>query len=245
MNLLVVDWDYFFPVPQGGPEVVLYDWGHTEMGGRAMLEGIWHARAAGFVGSGRVLPGLSGLELGWWPRFRFSPKATLYVAESNAQAASKRVAANITSVWLFDAHHDAGYHQSDGLRNSYANGFTAEDWLAWYYLEGVVDLHVRYPQWRTRAFDTEPEPAALVDRAFDREAPVPLVFDRVFICRSGVWVPPWHDGAFDEFVAACPVKRRRVIGQLDDSQSLLLRYLDMGHVEQIAGEALKAMEGEA
>lgn len=28
------------------------------------------------------------------------------------------------------------------------------------------------------------------------------VIDRVFICRSGAWVPPWHDQAFNEFVAS-------------------------------------------
>ena len=64
----------------------------------------------------------------------------------------------------------------------------------------ITELHHRYPVWRTAAFELEPEPVVPVDRAFDDGTVPPVVFDAVFVCRSGAWVPPWHDQAFIDFV---------------------------------------------
>ena len=39
----------------------------------------------------------------------------------------------------------------------------------------------------------------------DDTTPIPVVFDRVFVCRSGAWTAPWLDAAFFQFLAAAPV----------------------------------------
>jgi len=37
-------------------------------------------------------------------------------------------------------------------------------------------------------------------------------FDRVFICRSGAWIPTWLDDKFDKFISDCPLAYKRNIG---------------------------------
>lgn len=65
-------------------------------------------------------------------------------------------------------------------------------------------LRVRYPAWRAGAdgnlVECEPPPAVEVDRALDPGGPVEGWFDAVYVCRSGAWVPPWCDDAFEDFV---------------------------------------------
>lgn len=210
MRLLVVDWDYFFPLverPQDGSgnHWQLYDWGHREA--PFFQDFIWSIRAVDFKRAGLALPAISGQEKAFWQRFQISPRATLYIADSNSYAFHGQVIRGITSLWLFDAHHDAGYRGSDSLRQIMERKtVTCDDWMLGYDLRGV-ELHMRYPAWRYYARELEPEPAIDLDRQIDTEAPIPLRFDKVFLCRSSVWVPSWLDQQFFKFVQACPVRK--------------------------------------
>ena len=76
-----------------------------------------------------------------------------------------------------------------------------------YHLAGAT-LHVRYPTWCGPALIPGPPPAVSIDCAMDELTPIPVVFDRVFVCRSGAWTAPWLDTAFFQFLAAAPVNRR-------------------------------------
>lgn len=207
-RLLVVDWDYFFPNverPEDGQymEFMLYDWGHQE-GSNVMLNHIWISRAATFKRTGLPIPTTSGLETAFWSRFRFSNKAELFFAESNSRAASGEVERGIEAVWLFDAHHDAGY-KGQVLDVLERGTVSCEDWMLAYRNN---ELHVRYPKWRHYASEVEPTPLINVDRQVDDEEPLPQLFHRVFVCRSGAWTPPWVDDKFIDFIAACPVQQR-------------------------------------
>ncbi|MCX9190083.1 hypothetical protein C3Y87_01375 [Carbonactinospora thermoautotrophica] len=202
MNLLVVDWDYFFPFEQDEAGPALYDWGHFET--PYHLEEVWRDRALDFLLCDRPLPGTTGRERRFWSRFRLTPGAVLYYADSNALAWDPRVRAGVRAVWLYDAHHDCGYGSAD---SGAAGQVRCDDWMCAYHRPGA-ELRVRYPRWRAHAMWSEPEPRVPVDRRVDDEAPVRVVFDRVFVCRSGAWTPPWLDEAFFAFLRAAPAARR-------------------------------------
>jgi hypothetical protein len=40
-------------------------------------------------------------------------------------------------------------------------------------------------------------------------------FDKVFVCRSGAWVPPWFDDAFADFLQIAPVRSWTLVSDQD------------------------------
>jgi hypothetical protein len=194
MRLLVVDFDFFFPVvedPQD-PRRFLYDWAHFETPYH-LLEA-WERRALAFLLRGLDLPMPRGYE-GFWQRVEASPQAVLYYADSNALAFHPQVRRGVREVVLFDAHHDAGYRPV-------GEEPACDDWMVFYHREGAR-LSLRYPSWRAHALVEEPEPQVPLERRVDEGGPV-LGVDRIFLARSGAWVPPWADGAFFAFLASAP-----------------------------------------
>jgi hypothetical protein len=220
MRLLVVDFDYFFPVVERASdskfphEWLLYDWNHCEA--KFYIEKfLWTIRAEAFVRRGVELPKTSGLEQTFWQRFKISPKAKLFYADSNVYAADFCVRRKVKELYLFDAHHDCGYHEKSIDRVLDSDRIDCGDWMLAYALRDAK-LHVRYPKWRAYAMQLEPEPECEVDRRVDDEQPLRMRFDRVFVCRSGAWVAPWLDEAFFKFIEAAPVSERVL---LDDMTS--------------------------
>jgi hypothetical protein len=160
------------------------------------------------VRAGAPLPATSGDERGFWDRFDIAVDAELYVADSNAQAAHPRVAEpRPTEVWLYDAHHDAGYVPRALEEVREEGRVTCEDWMLAYSLWGA-ELHVRYPPWRGYALAVDPAPVALLDRqvATSGNGPAGPVH-AVFVCRSPAWTPPWLDPDLERLVLTAPVKR--------------------------------------
>lgn len=219
-TLLVVDWDFFFPVVEHPAqdrfpgEWMLYDWGHSES--IMFIEATWHVRALSFLQSGASLPTTNGQEHLFWDRFDIDDSSELYVSESNALAADVNVSEGVGEVLLFDAHHDAGYNggndDSDALDVVRNGRYTCENWMFLYWALGA-DLNVYYPTWRSRAFEIEPTPWVPVNREHDDGlSRVKQKIDRVFICRSGAWVPPWLDKSFLDFVSACPLDVTEELG---------------------------------
>jgi hypothetical protein len=255
MNLLVIDYDYFFPecdIRHSDPDKqklwMLYDWGHSETN---MLTHslLWPTRAATFKSYGLPLPGLTGEQDVFWPRFTFTKQAKLYYADSNVMAVAdevkRGVAGQKSQVWLYDAHHDSGYNTdlAEIFKRQY---WTCEDWMIQYACSGCM-LHVRYPKWKTWAFKAEPEPETLktlgvkLDRQFDDITKTFLetpTFHKVFVCRSGAWVPSWLDGDFEKFIAACPLKAKRDIGKGNTAP----RVLDYASIEREAEQQREMRE---
>jgi hypothetical protein len=208
-NLLVVDWDYFFPTQEPwGKQWELWDWGHSE-GSSIYFGPIWGIRAAEFDRAGVPRPMLNKEWIDWWERFNISEDAVLYYADSNVQAFNQEVRESVgrdPQVWLYDAHHDSGYGENRDIKQIIRdNKVTCEDWMVGYRLNHQAELHVRYPTWKTWAMDKEPEPLVPVDRTFDNGLPNDVRFDTVFVCRSGAWVPPWCDHDFMDFITDAPV----------------------------------------
>jgi hypothetical protein len=116
-RLLVVDFDFFFvnPAETGDDPYFLYDWQHAETNNCRYV--VWPVRAAGFFARGLPLPRCAGYET-FWQRFpHLDQTAPLWIADSNAYAGTLGRGVNDTGwqqVWLYDAHHDAGYGPASG-----------------------------------------------------------------------------------------------------------------------------------
>src|SRR5262245_37748132 len=116
MNLLVVDWDYFFPIPHDKPTewVYLYDWAHSEAHSEEFLNHLWQTRGATFLTNDLPLPTVHGWEK-FSQRFQLSEDCELTYANSNVFAATDSSGLQLWDptdtevVYLFDAHHDSGY----------------------------------------------------------------------------------------------------------------------------------------
>lgn len=206
-GLLVVDWDFFTPVDEVGPQWELYDWSHAEAG-KLYTEILWPSRAVGFLINDLPLPALSGEQFEFWDRFHWADTVQVFYHDSNSQSYTTINPDEHTDVWLYDAHHDSGYHGQKSIEKiDKEQRVTCEDWMLGLHMQYDIAperLHVRYPQWKTYVFDGEPEPPIAVDRQFD-DGGAPLIeFDTVSICRSSAWTPPWHDRMFQKFVDMCP-----------------------------------------
>jgi hypothetical protein len=252
MRLLVVDFDFFFPNREWDPkEWQFWDWGHSESYKQKFQTDIlWSSRAAAFQSAGIDLPGLTGEQTDFWKRFTFRPHVDLFYADSNKYAIIDQVSRDIEEVWLFDAHHDSGYGNRTADEMTVSQSVDCGDWMMAYDLWGV-DGHVRYPRWRQEGLpegeswlDMETPTVELDRRIDDPDEELPR-FDRIFVCRSGSWVPPWDgiEDAFWKFLGDAPVQRRRAVDP--DGDDIEVRVYDpaiaQGFVEQ--SEALKSMQG--
>lgn len=212
VRLLVVDFDFFFPtidMPTGDPghdeQLYLYDWGHREA--PIFIDGLmWDVRASSFLRFDLPLPGLSGEQERFWGRFRFSSGARLYYADSNAFAYHTRVRQGVQDVLLFDAHHDSGYRPDAVAELMQRKHPVCEDWMIAYGFQDA-SLQMRYPAWKPYGPMIEPEPQVDVHRSIDDGAVLEgEPFSRIFVCRSGAWVPPWVEREFWDFLDRAPLR---------------------------------------
>ena len=212
-SLLSVDWDYFFAEPWGmesqdrtgsRQHLGLYDWGHKEA--PFFADFVWTVRAAGFQGMGLELPTTDGLEAGFWGRVRIAEDSQLYLADSHAMASSEEVLEGIDEVWNYDAHHDCGYSPERDMADLRQGIVQCGNWAMYAFLAHGIRVEQRYPTWKTRALEVDHPPGWVNARHASWNEITPE-FDRVFVCRSSCWVPPWCDEAFARFVDACPAGR--------------------------------------
>ncbi|MFE9833964.1 hypothetical protein ACFYP4_02275 [Streptomyces sp. NPDC005551] len=212
-NLLVVDWDFFFPNPmygaKMGPDVLLYDWHHSES--RWGVDMQWPIVAQGWLRNGLELPMCRDYD-GFWDRFNLfreegEPAPMLY-GDSNVWSGlllpttfGWEVEA-WTKVSLWDAHHDCGYKGT--LEEWRAGGeMECDSWMLKHHDLGS-ELEVIYPRWRSKIDGIESGPLIPVNRRIDDGSNPPTVYDAVYICRSGAWVPAWCDEQFEDFLARYP-----------------------------------------
>lgn len=209
MRLLSLDWDYFVPsidleFIEWGTRRVPYALPTGEYFSDDMLDALWDSRAAALLRHRIPLPGTSGEEERFWERFHIAPGASLYYADSHAQAVHAALRMGITEVWNYDAHHDCGYEGA--LDDVDRLGWVGcANWMCYYSLRGA-GLHVRYPSWRVGGAVREPAPLCPVDRAIEGDPT--CSFDLLFVARSSAWTPPWLDRTFMTFLDAAPVDRR-------------------------------------
>jgi len=216
-RLLVVDFDFFLPNPMEArdiehPHRYLYDWGHGESP-FFLSNMLWSTRACGFLAYGLPLPMAVPPDGGWpafWSRFTFADHAVMGYADSNMHAGRMPPSTGkaFKSVTLLDAHHDSGYDPdiADIQEWEARNVYDCSDWMLLLQTRGCKDLTVRYPTWKPTGPDEAMTGGSLTKQIVDDGKRLRQTFDRVVICRSGGWVPPWCDHQFLEFLDACPVE---------------------------------------
>lgn len=205
MNVLSIDFDYFV---RDHPED---DWAQREA--PFFIEQIWAMRAADLYRSGldpirdRGLasnPGLFWIDAGL-RRWRFALNPKVAVAESHASAFHFLKDADDLHIVNVDAHHDLYYDDRD-------KPLSCANWL-WHLAKAgkLKSITTVYPRWRA-LWNRDFPPRRIIDdfkklgvkvRFADGvdKAPKQLTFDRVFVARSGAWVPPWLDESFVDFFA--------------------------------------------
>lgn len=231
MNLLSVDFDYFFPMKDADPDFfTLYDWGHRDEG-KLWIETLWNHRASMFLAAGLPLPMTTGEEVGFWNRFRFSPTAELFFADSHRHAANPSIMEDVEMVVSFDAHHDGGYRGS--VKDIRRKGYDCSSWLVPYHLNGA-NMVVVYPDWRKTSLEEADPSIPNLRRTYEKDMIYPM-FDRVFVARSGGWTPSWVDPQFHAFMRDCPVKAQYNMG-------LTARTFNLEDAEQQAFQMTKFME---
>lgn len=202
-RLLSVDWDYFFPVPSPNKDKdFLYDWGHIEdRYSTGLMNAIWTVRAAQFLAKGLSLPQTSGEELSFWENFDLSGTNTLYFADSHVDILQKELYHNVTEVFNFDAHHDAYGKFIPGAKRS------CENWTFHFY-EKDAALTTVLPSWQDKVNLPEPAIPMQIIQGFNTYKYIygKLKIDKLFVCLSGSWVPPWLDENFKTFLTSAEIE---------------------------------------
>lgn len=223
-NLLVVDYDYFFPNPMESTKVAkeidpalrgMFDWGHSESI-FFLSHALWSIRAATFLAYGHDLPQVVPPEDGWgsfWDRFTFADGATMTYADSNLHAG--KIEADgphraFDSIHLFDAHHDSGYHANSFAKFLDTQTYSCEDWMLYQQAKGCFDLTVHYPRWKPNGLKEKVAKGSITKQVIDDLKPLDTVFTDVFVCRSGAWVPPWCDRDFLDLIDASPLHSEQI-----------------------------------
>ncbi len=209
--LLVVDWDFFFPNPAYGAAIdadsILYVWDFREA--PWFIDYCWPSRAAAFLEAGVPLPYCRDYE-NFWDRFVIRDDAPLLMGDSNANAGllfpNSLLDDDAPEAWgtvsLWDAHHDSGYKGTYEQWEA-SDTVACDTWMLMHHKAGSR-LEVVYPSWREKIDGVEKGPLIEVDRRIDDGTNPTTVYDAVYVCRSGAWVPSWCDHQFEEFISAVP-----------------------------------------
>ena len=183
-TLLSVDWDYFTP------EDPKDDLGHSET--EVHLDMMWRARS-GLLDKIKT----DGEQEGFWDRIggSLSGVGSTYVSDSHMHAYS--LLRGVDHVILVDAHHDCWEEDSLGIETLGEGYIYCHNWLSVWLSKG---RHRRVtwiqPEWSKGLYDV---PKKLRKRVTVKSE-IKGKIDRVHVCRSGCWTPPWLDKQFIKFV---------------------------------------------
>lgn len=175
MNILSVDWDFFFNDLSG------FDWGADETKSY-MKELIWHTRYY----NRNILTGQYAFQLRpdyekFWSKIKKN-NTILKAVISDSHYLITDFLQDDCTIWNFDQHHDAGYKRHDGKLD--AGNWALSNKLKHYYLI--------YPNWRKDHKESPPQRNFQIFYV-DSDFLLSEKFDLVFICRSSCWTPSWCD----------------------------------------------------
>ncbi len=198
MNLLSVDWDYFFPCPDW------YDWGHREA--PMFLEMLWQHRAGNVhLQSGKLalddfVPREKEIATFW---DRVCPKTNLLIVADSHSDIQIILKMGGWKVWNFDAHHDISYSDKKERYPKYR----CDNWVdVSRRKKSIKEYNLIYPEWR---YDDEETSMNHIKELYPKSFPVNVFhrifddlpeFDAVFICRSSAWIPTWWDARWIKFI---------------------------------------------
>ena len=219
MNVLSIDWDYFFP------DLYPFDWSHSE---EAMfyMEALWAMRANNRPNMDKNAPCAAESvhptgHQGFLEQVCKEEPIFLWIVESHKdivklleQFVNSFPRAPRLNVWNFDQHHDLYYGEPTPIQE-----LNCGNWVQYAIERNLIqDYHLIYPEWRK----DHPEGGNILHTAqllpstdktgnthltsvyygFDMvKNLLPDDFDHVFICRSSAWTPPWADAEWFKFLS--------------------------------------------
>jgi hypothetical protein len=210
INVLSVDWDYFFPALDG------FDWGHSETN-PLFAQIIWATRP----GSQDLFTKERAIDVvhphvyvyEFWLKTiinNHKPSPRLCIAESHKDIMAwlKELRVRKANVTNFDAHHDMGY-KGYGFDTKVRPPVDCGNWARVGIDSGAIGSYrLVYPSWRKRKSEggegTRQDPPFTVKYGdpvtVQYEPPLAQAYDLIFICRSSSWTPSWSDDKWLEFI---------------------------------------------
>ena len=214
-NVLSIDFDFWAEMPN----VRNLDWGFRES--KLFIEMIWQIRATDFAARGSDIRKECYLAkdepspisfAGLMKKLKVKiAKNQVAISESHAVAYNYFKDLHDMRVVHVDAHHDLGYGNKE---------LNCDNWLQHLITDGNVDeVDMIYPKWRNNdnCRENYDERRKAILKQLDRKVkfkmgyglaeniPGSIKFDKVFICRSGSWSPPWLDRDWSRLVSAMMV----------------------------------------
>ena len=192
MNILSVDWDYFFP------NLSEFDWGMSERS-TAVDDLLWHIRywdrgiISGEIAHESALPDKQAIEFFWSMVLKNTNDPLIVITESHKDiyhficSAPERV-----KVWNFDQHHDCGYGRSMPDDPPNCGNWAIKNWAK------IKEYNLIYPPWRNEC--KEPDPVRKPDNIYFTMPKNMPYFQMVFVCRSSPWTPSWADEDWIYFI---------------------------------------------
>jgi len=194
MNILSIDWDYFFP------DNFVFDWQFQD-NNKIYCEIIWPIRWSNrnlfdhkIIAKDIYHPDLQLLN-GFLDKILInSYPSMLVISDTHVDIKTLIDAFPKSNIYNFDQHHDIYYGNELPKKESQLN---CGNWVGCL-LNQIKSYHLFYPPWRK----TNPEhKGKLLYTEVSYSIPEdPPVFDAIFICRSSPWTPPWSDHKWIEFI---------------------------------------------
>ena len=180
-TLLTVDWDFFVPIDP------MYDLAHQEA--PIFLNLLWQARQGlrNFIKT-------NGIQEGFWNRLGGIAEGAGPTWVSDSHLFAHSLLSGIDHVILVDAHHDCWNQAKKGQ-------VECSDWLR-VWLQGGKRRKATWvsPDWSKDHFSVPKDLCDKLTRVSWGDSWGVKHIDRVHVCRSGCWTPPWLDGEFIKFV---------------------------------------------
>lgn len=228
MNVLSVDYDFFFP------DAHMFDW-FTNEDSPVPNEFLWLLRWSNTQVLSHNKLEQSANELykpdrslidSFWNKVlanTYHP-SILIICESHQKIELIFSTTNSNfSVWNFDQHHDMGYQNNSKLDCS--------NWVN-VFKKRITDYHLVYPQWRLDTPENKQLPKH-VDVHYIIPEKLPA-FDIIFICRSPSWTPSWEDDCWIKLIDWFKQKHADLWDtKISQESALQKRYFDIEKAREI------------
>lgn len=135
-------------------------------------------------------------------KLRFNEKADLVLTESHGKGYELVKVSNCQIVYHLDAHSDLGYGGLEALNYE----INCANWLGMLLKHQVISkayiIYSPYTKEHPEEFeeivDKYPVEFITLEEFLQRQ----VILDKVHICRSGPWTPPWYDQQFYQLAKA-------------------------------------------
>jgi len=195
LNILSIDWDYFFPDnfqfdwAMDDKKFIFYEmiwplrWGHMHFKTKQFAKDIYHPDQ-------QLLNGFLDKIL------TNSKPSLLSIAESHSdiQHLIELFPAKV-HIYNFDQHHDIYYGNELPKEESQLN---CGNWVG-YFLDQIESYHLFYPPWRKSNPEHKDDKLLYAEVSYSIPKDPPE-FHMVFICRSSPWTPSWSDNYWIKFI---------------------------------------------